>query len=95
VKGGVAVVVSRPIGATAYDFGPIAGRARLTINYDNGISRDVRVRFANDRSELLTVEGPVETFVFAAGERTIVDPQERHFRYVMIYGSQASVTVVQ
>jgi hypothetical protein len=33
--------------------------------------------------------------VFAAGEKTIVDPQERHFRYVMVYGRQASVTVVQ
>ena len=95
VKGGVAVVVSRPIGATAYDFGSITGRARLTINYDNGVSRDVKVRFANDRSELMTVEGPVEPFVFAAGERTIVDPQERQFRYVMVYGSQATVAVVQ
>ena len=95
VKGGVAVVVSRPIGATAYDFGPTSGRARLTINYDNGVSREVKVRFANDRSELMTVEGPVEPFVFAAGERTIVDPQERQFRYVMVYGSQATVTVVQ
>lgn len=95
VKGGVAVVVSRPIGATAYDFGPVSGRARLTINYDNGVSRDVRVRFGNDRSDLLTVEGPVEPFVFAAGERTIVDPQERQFRYVMVYGSDASVSVVQ
>jgi hypothetical protein len=95
VKGGVAVVVSRPIGATAYDFGPISGRARLTINYDNGVSRAVKVRLANDRSELTTVEGPVEPFVFAAGERTIVDPQERQFRYVMVYGSQVSVSVVQ
>ncbi len=95
VKGGVAVVVSRSIGATAYDFGPISGRARLTINYDNGVSRAVRVRFANDRSELLTVEGPVEPFVFAAGERTITDPQQRQFRYVMVYGGQATVSVVQ
>jgi hypothetical protein len=95
VKGGVAVVVWRPIAATAYDFGPTGGRARLTINYDNGTSRDVKVRFANDRSELLAVEGPVEPFVFASGERTITDPQERRFRYVMVYGSQATATVVQ
>ncbi len=95
VKGGVAVVVSRPMHATAYDFGPISGRARLTISYDNGVSRAVQVRFANDVSELQTIEGPVEPFVFAAGERTITDPQERQFRYVMVYGSQATVAVVQ
>ncbi len=95
VLGGVAVVVSRPVGATAYDFGPISGRARLTISYDNGVSRAVRVRFANNVSELMTIEGPVEPFVFAAGERTITDPQQRQFRYVMVYGRQATVEVVQ
>lgn len=95
VRGGVAVVVSRPASATAYDFGPIRGRARLTIDYDNGVSRAVRVRFANNRSELMTVEGPVEPFVFAAGERTVTDPRERAFRYVMVYGRQATVQVVQ
>ncbi len=95
VKGGVAVVVSRPSRATAYDFGPTRGRARLAINYDNGVSRVVRVRFANDRSELFDIEGPIDSFVFAAGERTITDPQERQFRYVMVYDSRANVAVVQ
>ena len=94
-RSGVVVVVARAISATAYDFGPISGRARLTISYDNGVSRDVKVRFANAPSELRSVEGPVEPFVFAAGERTVTDPQERQFRYVMVYGSQASVSVVQ
>lgn len=95
VMGGVAVVIPRPIAATAYDFGPTVGRARFTINYDNSVARAIRVRFANDRSELAMVEGAVEPFVFAAGEKTIVDPQERHFRWVMVYGRQASVSVVQ
>lgn len=95
VRGGVAVVVSRPASATAYDFGPTHGRARLTISYDNGVSRAVNVRFANDVAELMTIEGPVEPFVFAAGERTITDPEERHFRYVMVYGRQATVQVTQ
>jgi hypothetical protein len=95
IKGGVAVVVARPSRATAYDFGPTSGRARLTIGYDNGVSRTVRVRFANETSELFQIEGPVDSFVFAAGERTITDPQERRFRYVMVYGGQAGVAVVQ
>ncbi len=94
-RSGVVIVVPRPVSATAYDFGPTSGRARLTIHYDNGVSRDVKVRFANDPSELRAVEGPVEPFVFAAGERTVTDPQVRQFRYVMVYGSQATATVVQ
>ncbi len=94
-RSGVVVVVSHPIGATAFDFGSVSGRPRLTINYDNGVSRSVQVRFANDVSELRTVEGPVETFVFAAGERTVTDPRERQFRYVMVYGNQATAVVVQ
>ena len=94
-RSGVVVVVPHPISATAYDFGPIRGRAQLTINYDNGVSREINVRFANDASELRSIEGPIEPFVFAAGERTVTDTKERQFRYVMVYGSQASVAVVQ
>ena len=95
-RSGVLVVVPRPITATVYDFGSgIKGRARLTIDYDNGVSRAVRLRFANAPSELRAVEGPIEPFVFAAGERTILDPQERAFRFVMVYGSDAAVEVTQ
>lgn len=95
VVGGVAVAVSRPARATAYDFGPTTGRARLTLRYVSGAAHAIDVRFANERSELLEIEGPVEPFVFAAGEQTIVDPVERRFRYVMVYGSEASAEVVQ
>jgi len=94
-RSGTLIVVPRPISATAYDFGPTRGRARFTLDYDTGVSRAITVRFANAPSELRTIEGPVEPFVFAAGERTIIDPQVRNFRYVMVYGSQASVTVAQ
>ena len=94
-RSGTLIVVPQPISATAYDFGPTRGRARFTLDYDTGVSRAITVRFANASSELRTVEGPVEPFVFAAGERTIIDPQVRNFRYVMVYGSQASVTIAQ
>jgi hypothetical protein len=94
VIGGTAVTVSRKTHATAYDFGPISGRARFTIrNVGNG-ARNVTVRFSNERSELFTVEGAVEEFVFAAGERIILDEETRNFRYVTVYGSAASVDVV-
>jgi len=94
-RSGVLVVLPRPITATVYDFGSISGRARLTMGYDNGTSRAIRVRFANAPAELRAVEGPVEPFVFAAGERTLIDPQERQFRFVMVYESAASVEVAQ
>jgi hypothetical protein len=83
---GVAVAVSKKTVATAYDFAPMTGRVRLTILGDSNASRAIKVRFANERSELMTIEGVVEPVVFAPGERSIIDPQVRRFRYVMIYG---------
>ena len=95
VRAGVPVTVSQPKRATVYDFSPITARARLTLRYVTSVPHVVTVRFANERSELLDVEGPVEQFVFAAGERTIIDPVERRFRYVMVYGSEAAAEVLQ
>ncbi len=95
VVGGVAVSASRPTGATVFDFGSVTGRARLTLNDESGIAHTVNVRFANSRADLQSVEGGVEPFVFAARERTIVDPEKREFRYVMVYGSEASVEVLR
>jgi hypothetical protein len=96
VIGGTAITVSRKTAATAYDFGAVTkGRVRLTIrNIENG-PRNVTVRFAYDRAQLFTIDEPVEQFVFAAGERTLLDEQIREFRYVTVYGSAATVDVVQ
>lgn len=96
VIGGTAVVGSRRVRATAYDFGDIAdGRARLLIDFDNGQPREIKLRFANVRPELFSVEGDIRPFVFAAGERTLIDPEVRHFRYVMVYGGQARAEVLR
>ena len=95
VIGGTAVTVSRKTHATAYDFGPTAGRARFTIRSVGNAARNVTVRFANNRSELFMVEGAVEQFVFAPGEQTILDEETRQFRYVTVYESAASVDVVK
>jgi hypothetical protein len=92
---GVAVTATKVLDATVYDFGPTHGRARFTILSPSDRSRPILVRFANDRSELAPVEGVVSSFVFAAGERTIVDPEERSFRYVMVYGGAARADVAQ
>ena len=95
VRGGVAVTVAQRKRASVFDFSPITARARLTLRYTSSVAHAINVRFANERSELFAVEGPVEQFVFAAGERTIIDPVERRFRYVMVYGSEATAEVVQ
>lgn len=95
VRAGVAVTVVDPKRATVFDFGPTTGRVRLTLRYVSGVAHAINVRFANERSELFEIEGPVEPFVFAAGEQTIVDPVERRFRYVMVYGSEAGAEVLQ
>ncbi|HXA15880.1 MAG TPA: hypothetical protein VN380_02720 [Thermoanaerobaculia bacterium] len=95
VIGGTAVTVSRKQHATAYDFGHTSGRARLTAGAAGAAARAITVRFANDRSELYAIEGTVEQFVFAPGERTIIDEERRDFRYVTVYGGLARVDVVQ
>ncbi len=95
VIGGTAVTVSQKQHAIAYDFGQTTGRARLTAGAVSDAARTITVRFANDRSELYAVEGTIEQFVLAAGERTIVDEERRNFRYVTVYGGTASVDVVQ
>jgi hypothetical protein len=95
VLGGVAVTVTTPSKAVAYDFGPTHGRARLTVRVRTVNSRVVKVRFANVPSELAALEGDVQSFVVGPSERTIVDPEERRFRYVMVYGGTAKVEVLQ
>ena len=92
---GVAVAVSKKTAATAYDFAPMTGRVRLTIAGDSNVSRAINVRFANERAELMTIEGAVEPVVFAPGERTIIDPVVRRFRYVMIYGGGVRAEAVE
>jgi hypothetical protein len=95
VVGGTAVTVSRKTDATAFDFGPVSGRLRLVLRDLPVAARNVKVRFANNRPELFTIEGSVDPFVFAAGERTILDEQTRSFRYAVVYGSAATAEVVQ
>jgi len=94
-SGGVAILASSRERATAFDFGFTRGRVRLIIEGDRNFSRAVNVRFANVREELGTVDWNFRSYVFAAGERMIVDPETRNFRYVMVYGRHVRAEVVQ
>lgn len=95
IVNGTAVTIARPMIATAYDFGPTYGRLRLAIRKSITSSRVINVRFANAPEELTPVEGTVTPFVFAPGEVAIVDPEQRQFRYVMVYQDAATAEVVR
>lgn len=91
VKSGVAVVTVQNVAAIAYDFGHIRGRARLTRGDDK--REVVKVRFANAPDEFQH-EAPTESVVFAEGERAVTDADDRQFRYLLVYGSDARPDVV-
>ncbi len=94
VVSGVAVAVAVPTRAAAFDFGPVAGRMRLTLSGTQAVPPLVRVRFANHPSELTAIEGEILPFAFGAGERTLLDPEVRQFRYAIVYGGRATADVV-
>jgi len=88
---GVAVVTSRPARARAYDFGPVKGRARLEVD---PVGQFVaRVRYVNHPAEL-PYEGETTPLPVAKGERVVVDPEQRRFRYVIVYDTDARATVL-
>ncbi|HEX9986738.1 MAG TPA: hypothetical protein VGF69_26015 [Thermoanaerobaculia bacterium] len=94
-RAGVAISVADPVRAQAFDFGFTKGRVRLTIEGDATVSRAITVRYANAREELDRVEWATRAFVFAPGERTVIDPEVESFRYVLVYGGKAAADVVQ
>ncbi|HEX7150963.1 MAG TPA: hypothetical protein VF618_05705 [Thermoanaerobaculia bacterium] len=94
-SGGVAISVADPVRARAFDFGFTKGRVRVTIEGDSIVSRAVTVRYAYAREELTRVEWSTRSFVFAPGERTVIDPEPGNFRYVLVYGEKATVDVLQ
>jgi hypothetical protein len=93
--GGTAIVSQRPVHATVYDFGPSAGRLRLTRTQDVSLTQVVPVRFANTVGQVVAIEGEVRTFVFAGGEPTIEDHEVRQFRYVVVYDRPAIAEVMR
>lgn len=95
VIGGVAVVGSHRTPGIAYEFPYRDARVRLETQPGTMGSQRVRVRFANSVSDLAPPEGDLQFFVFAPGERVITEPKEHGFRFVMVYGGDASAKAVQ
>ena len=95
IRSGVAVGVTEPARATAFDFGPTAGHVRLVLNGPQAVPPVVRVRLANAEGEVTAVEGHMRDFVFGDGETMVIDPEVNQFRYVVVYGGRARAEVVK
>lgn len=93
---GIAVAIAEPAAATAFDFGFTRGRVRITLNKPSSLSsRAVKVRFANLREELGTIEWNLRTVVLAPGEVSVTTPEEHSFRYVMVFNRGATAEVIR
>ena len=95
-KSGVRESLDRQMSAPHF---PVAlGDLRASIEWndlDNGQPRQINLRFANVKPELYAIEGDIRPVIFAPGEHAVIDPEVRHFRYVMVYGGQARAEVVR
>ncbi|HVR42778.1 MAG TPA: hypothetical protein VMS56_04970 [Thermoanaerobaculia bacterium] len=91
VKSGVAVAGRIEAIARAFDFGPVSGRAALRVA--PGPRRAIAIRYAS-RPDELAGEGAVESLVVGEGEREVVTPQRRTFRYLVVYDEPAEARVV-
>ena len=92
---GVAVASSQRERATAYDFGFTAGRVRFTLLRTEPVPPVVLYRYANVADEFRMTEARTWSTPFGAGERSLTEPESHNFRYVIVFGGQARVEVVQ
>ena len=95
IRDGVAVAGRKAVRATVFDFGPTTGRVRLTFTGGVGMPSVIYARTANAPEELDALEPPTMPFVFGAGEQAVIDPEERSFRYVIVYGGRGAAEVLQ
>jgi hypothetical protein len=92
---GIAVAIAEPTPATAFDFGFTSGRLRITLDDEATRSRAIKVRFANLREELPSIEWNLRTVVLAPGERVVTTSETHLFRYAMLFGRGARAEVVR
>jgi hypothetical protein len=95
IRDGVAVGGRKAVRATAFDFGPTRGRVRLSFTGGVGMPSVIYARTANAPEELHALEAPTMPFVFGPGEQIVIDPEERAFRYVIVYGGRGTAEVLQ
>jgi len=92
---GVAVATKESARATAFDFGFTRGRVRLTLIGEQTVPPVVPYRIANVKEEFGMVESTIWSTPFGDGEKTLTEPENRSFRYVIVFGGRATAEVVQ
>jgi hypothetical protein len=92
---GISVAVTEKQPGVAFDFGVTRGRVRLHLDRPRFMSDAVPIRYAYDRSEFDLVQWNPQTVVFAPGETAVTLPEEREFRYVLVYGKGIRAEVLQ
>ncbi len=95
VSSGVPVMVAVPARASVFDFGPTRGRVRLRLESLTSVPPVVNIRLANTLEETTRIDWQLRPFVFARGEKVLIDPEEFGFRYVVVYGGRASADVIK
>jgi hypothetical protein len=94
VVGGVAVASREQEPATAWDFGEFEGRSLLRDTSGNASStRIVRLRYEQNFGDF-GLDGPIREIALAPGETSYLDPQLARARWVAVFGSAATPSIV-
>lgn len=86
IVSGVAVLAGRELPATVLDFGHVQGWG--VVGRQRKGTEAVLVRYLASIDQL-RVEASPERLVIARGEPFVVDPEERRFRYMVVYEQDA------
>lgn len=94
VAGGVAVASREREAATAWDFGDFEGRSLLRDTSGASSSmRIVRLRYERNFGDF-GLDGTIREIALAPGETTYLDPQVVGARWVAVFGSEATPSIV-
>lgn len=94
VVGGVAVAVREAEQATAWDFGDFEGRCVITDSSEAAVAtRVVRLRYEQAFDDF-RLDGSMREVALAPGETSYVDPRVVRARWIAMYGSDATPSVV-
>ena len=85
LRGGVAVAGTEKKPATVFEFGPVRGRLRVSLDAPRPDAHLVPLRFANAEDELGFAGAIDRDVVFAPGETVVTLPDEFAFHYAMLF----------
>ena len=95
LRGGIAVAGSEKKPATVFDFGPVRGRLRVSLDAARPDPHVVPVRFANHEDELGFAGAIHREIVFAPGETVVTLPDSNAFRFAMLFDRSVEAEVLE